>query len=170
MYYVSENKFSSVPCQYSGQYTRLSSDLRSVQIAGDRGSIPRQGNLKFLLFFIYLIAMVFYIPLFNYTSILYIHYLKPKSKILSYFILWCFIQWIFVICLLYYMIQSIGMSQTTRERIKKPYYLKKNQNLFNKGFWFTNLLQYYKEMFSYQIKDKYSNEIELRNNCQIYFK
>lgn len=123
---------------------------------------------NYFYFYMYLIAMVFYIPLFNYTSILYLHNSQSKSKILAYFIIWCFIQWVFVLSLLYYMTQSIGMRETTFERIKKPFYLKEN-NLFNQGTWLQNLLQYYKEMYSYTIDNKYNNRIELRNNCQVYF-
>lgn len=99
---------------------------------------------------------------------MYLHFIEVKSKMLAYFIIWCFIQWIFVLSLLYYMSESIRMRQTTRERIKKPIYLK-DTNLFNQGTWLRNISQYYKEMYSYSIGDKYRNRIELRSSCQIYF-
>ena len=101
---------------------------------------------NYLYFFLYLIAKVFYIPIFLISSVSYIRYHKPSSRALAYFLLWCAIQWIFVLCLLYYFIQSISLGQTTYERIKKPFYLKTKQlklgrnrcHLFHRGSWLKN--------------------------------
>jgi hypothetical protein len=139
---------------------------------------------NYLYFFLYLIAMVLYIPIFLISSISYIRYHKPPSRFLAYFLLWCGLQWMFVLCLLYYFIQSISLGQTTYERIKKPFYLKskyqqrkklpKNgavviRNPFHRGSWWKNLWQHRLEMFSYSEQNQHENKDDLATKCHIYF-
>lgn len=125
---------------------------------------------NYLYFFLYLIAMVLYIPIFLISSVSYLRYHKPSSRVLAYFLLWCIIQWIFVLCLLYYFIQSISLGQTTNERIKQPLYLKSvGTNPFHRGSWLRNFLQYRLEMYSYNEMNQSDKKDDLAIKCQIYF-
>jgi hypothetical protein len=146
---------------------------------------------NYLHFFSYLLAMNFYIPTFLFTSTSYIRYHQPSSRALAYFLIWCFIQWMFVFCLLLYFTQSLSLGQTTYERIKQPFYLnKKNRRRtkskkgtswwswsgtaaesspFNLGSFWKNLLQHRREMCAYGAAQRYLNKEELNLNCHIFF-
>jgi hypothetical protein len=149
---------------------------------------------NYLYFFFYLLAMVCYIPTFLFTSASYIRDQQPPSRALAYFLIWCLLQWIFVLSLLFYLTQSLSLGQTTYERIKQPFYLNSQKMMtmattmtmttrrrtksksktstrspFSGGSVWKNLLQYREEMCSYGAEERYLKREELNRHCHIFF-
>lgn len=106
-------------------------------------SCIHRGN--YLFFTMYLIAMNIYIPLFLYTARSYVQQVHLESKWLGYFMLWCILQWIFVLTLIYYHLQSLALGMTTRERIKCPDYLWPTNPFARKNI-LSNIMHYLREM------------------------
>jgi hypothetical protein len=114
-------------------------------------SCIHRGN--YLYFTMYLIAMNIYIPLFLYTARSYVKKVHLESKLLGYFMIWCIVQWIFVLTLLYHHIQSLALGMTTRERIKFPDYLKPTNPFAGETIWH-NILSYF-----YQMRDSAPSDV-----------
>ena len=128
-------------------------------------SCIHRGN--YLYFSLYLIAMNMYIPLFLYSSRLYLKLANTESKVLAYFMLWCFFQWLFVVSLLYHHIQSLSVGMTIRERIKSPDYLSP-VNPFCRGSLLSNIMQYKHEMRYSDLSNNLSGDYRMKEG-NIYF-